>query len=134
MLQFAPVRHLAEYPFPVFDRRDAFPFFKQPVEIVFIGNADHRRDLTCGDIRLGEQPLRCIEPQLRIDPYYDCGLSYVKAALMTPYGKAVSEWTKEGDTITLNVTVPPNTQAVVVTGEGEKLVGSGEWIFEIHVL
>lgn len=46
-------------------------------------------------------------------PGIESGLKRVDASLTTGYGKIVSAWRVEGDTLTWNLTVPPNTTATV---------------------
>lgn len=66
--------------------------------------------------------------RIRIAPAYDCGLEHVKCSLNTPYGRADVFWKKNGESISLEVTVPANTEAVVVLPDGEEQqVGSGVW-------
>lgn len=65
-----------------------------------------------------------------VKPHPGGGFSFMKAELNTPYGKAVSHWTLEGNHFTLNVEVPFNTTADIYlpTADGYKLytVGSGK--------
>ena len=65
-----------------------------------------------------------------VRPHPGGGFSFMKAELNTPYGKAVSHWTLEGNHFTLNVEVPFNTTADIYlpTADGYKLytVGSGK--------
>ncbi len=48
-----------------------------------------------------------IQPQLAGD------LKWVRADFNSVRGKIISHWQREGDNLTLNVTVPPNTTATV---------------------
>jgi len=48
-----------------------------------------------------------------IKPNVNGPLTWVKAHHDCPYGRIVSDWTREGDELSLNVTVPPNTTAIV---------------------
>ncbi len=50
---------------------------------------------------------------IRIHPLPGGGFTHAEAALETMYGPASSSWTIENGTITLSVTVPPNTSASV---------------------
>jgi alpha-L-rhamnosidase len=47
-------------------------------------------------------------------PGVESGLRRVDAALMTGYGKISSTWRVEGDTLTWDLAVPPNTTATVI--------------------
>jgi len=47
-------------------------------------------------------------------PGIESGLKRVEASLMTGYGRITSAWRVEGNTLTWNLTVPPNTTATVV--------------------
>ena len=40
-------------------------------------------------------------------------LTWVKAHFDSPYGRIVSNWKRDGDKLTMNVTVPPNTTATI---------------------
>jgi len=46
-------------------------------------------------------------------------LTWVKAHYDSPYGRIVSHWRRDGRTVTMDVTVPGNTTATVVTPDGE---------------
>ena len=48
-----------------------------------------------------------------IHPRVDGPLTWVTAHHDCLYGRIVSDWTRENDTLTLNVTIPPNTTATV---------------------
>ena len=47
-------------------------------------------------------------------PGVESGLKRVEASLATGYGKITSAWRVEGDTLTWELAVPPNTTATVV--------------------
>lgn len=98
--------------------------------------------------------------EIVIKPEMVGDLEWVKASYQSPYGEICSEWTKKGKTMTLNITVPANTTALVylpycdgaiikeggavisslknieLTGEenGRKIcrVGSGKYSFSIQ--
>jgi alpha-L-rhamnosidase len=81
------------------------------------------------------------------------GLTYARAALETPFGRAESGWQRTEAGLTVNVTVPPNATAEVhlpaasaaaVTEGGQPLadahaadgevvvkIGSGSYTFEV---
>jgi len=49
-----------------------------------------------------------------------------------PNGEIVSSWKREGDTVTYDFTVPPNTVAVIrLPGAAPKRVGSGRHTFAV---
>ncbi|MGW0712148.1 alpha-L-rhamnosidase C-terminal domain-containing protein [Streptomyces sp. NPDC002643] len=53
-----------------------------------------------------------------IRPYVGGGLTSARASVATPYGAASSSWRRDGETITLDVTVPPGSTARVHVGTG----------------
>jgi alpha-L-rhamnosidase len=63
-----------------------------------------------------------------IRPAILCELTWVKADYESVYGKISSSWQREGDKLTLSVTVPPNTTAEVYVPakEAEKITESGK--------
>lgn len=82
--------------------------------------------------------------RIRIEPFYDCGLEYVKGSLKSPYGLIRVSWKKDNtwsgedntadpetesrESVSLEVAVPANTSAVVVLPDGQECrVGSGVW-------
>lgn len=48
-----------------------------------------------------------------VKPYTVSGLTHVKATHESPYGAIASSWTRSAGTLTLKVTVPPNTTATI---------------------
>ncbi len=66
---------------------------------------------------------------LRIQPHPGAGLTHAKATHYTPYGPASCAWQIAGETITVEVEVPPNTRAhVCLPGKEQEEpleVGSG---------
>ncbi|MBB5867900.1 alpha-L-rhamnosidase [Allocatelliglobosispora scoriae] len=50
---------------------------------------------------------------LVVAPKVGGGLTSAKSAYETPYGQAVSDWTSSGGTLTLRVTIPVGTSAIV---------------------
>ncbi len=68
-----------------------------------------------------------------IKPHIGDGFSFMKAEQLTPYGKAVSHWKKDGDVVTLAVEIPFNTTADVfvptASGYEHHSVGSGRYVF-----
>jgi alpha-L-rhamnosidase len=66
--------------------------------------------------------------KIGIQPRPGGGIHQASARLLTPYGLAECKWSIEGQTITINITVPPNVKAIIsLPGkEGERLeVDSG---------
>ena len=64
--------------------------------------------------------------RIEIRPCIPPGLEWVKAAHDTVRGRIEVEWRKEGGRLILDVTVPPNTSAVVaVPGQGERRLEPG---------
>src|SRR5262249_27182326 len=59
-------------------------------------------------------------------------LESARAELETSYGKASSSWTRQGDKVTLDVVVPPNTTATIVFPDNRKpeTVSAGAHHFE----
>ena len=59
-------------------------------------------------------------------------LSWARASVNGPNGEIVSSWKREGDTVTYDFTVPPNTVAVIrLPGAAPKRVGSGRHTFAV---
>jgi alpha-L-rhamnosidase len=65
--------------------------------------------------------------KILIQPLPAQGINDIKASLETPYGKIAVEFSCHDGRVTLDVTVPPNTQAVIVLpGKNERIeTGSG---------
>ena len=40
-------------------------------------------------------------------------MTWVKSHHISPYGKIVSNWKREGEKLTMDVTIPPNTTAAI---------------------
>jgi alpha-L-rhamnosidase len=49
----------------------------------------------------------------RIKPHIGGGFTHVSASLNTYYGKLSSGWKTDGDKLTLDIEIPPNTTATV---------------------
>ena len=66
-----------------------------------------------------------------IRPYPVSGLDSVSASHESPYGRIASKWVRQNGGIDLEVTIPPNTSAMVyVPGKLEGIpVGSGTYSF-----
>lgn len=68
--------------------------------------------------------------RLRIAPRPLRALEHAHAFHVTPYGAASVAWRRDGDEITVDVEVPPNTEAVVdLPGVEPAVVGSGRHAF-----
>lgn len=75
--------------------------------------------------------------KIAIQPRPGGGIRHASARHLTPYGLAECKWSIEGQTITINITVPPNVKAIIgLPGkEGEQLeVDSGRhsWSYPYH--
>ena len=70
-----------------------------------------------------------------IRPLITAPLEHARAELETPYGKAVSAWTKSNGKATLDVVVPPNTTATIVFSDGRQpeTVEAGTHRYELTV-
>lgn len=65
-----------------------------------------------------------------IKPAFVGDVAWVKAHYDSPYGQIVSHWERGGDAVTLNVTVPANTTAIVyMPGETPRQIGPGDHHF-----
>jgi alpha-L-rhamnosidase len=51
--------------------------------------------------------------RLLMEPKFPEGLSHVKASYQSVYGEIKSEWKKEGNAFSWDITIPPNTSAIV---------------------
>ena len=59
-------------------------------------------------------------------------LTWVRASVNGPYGEIASAWKRDGKNVTVDVTVPPNTMAVVrLPGQDDRRVGSGAYTFQV---
>ena len=70
---------------------------------------------------------------IRMAPVFPKGLDSLNASYDTPYGRVESRWQRKDDQITWDITVPPNTRALVRLPSGEESqVGSGNYHFTIQ--
>lgn len=72
---------------------------------------------------------------IRVKPYVGGPFSYMKASEGTPYGQLSASWKKNGDNLTLDVTIPANTTAEICVPKADGKydvvnVGSGTHHFE----
>ena len=70
--------------------------------------------------------------RLRVAPLPTRELEWARASHHTPYGLAEAGWTRQGDDVTVTVTVPPGTEAEVhlPSAAGPVVVGPGEHTFQ----
>ncbi len=67
---------------------------------------------------------------IRMAPVFPQGLDSVNASYETPYGTVKSQWQRKAGQITWNISIPPNTRALVVLPSGEETrIGSGDYQF-----
>lgn len=70
---------------------------------------------------------------ISIRPHMGGGLASARASVKTPYGTATSSWRRDGDTVTMEVQVPPGTRARVLTGtEPAKVRPAGTHTFRFR--
>ena len=74
---------------------------------------------------LDQDPLEPGYKRILVKPRPGGGLTHARATLETMYGTSSSGWRIEGETMTLEVTIPPNTTATVVL-PGASLAGVSE--------
>lgn len=69
--------------------------------------------------------------RIRLAPNFELEeLSHANVSYMTPYGEVVSSWNKTPMRLKWDIVIPANTSATIVTPNGEKVLGSGEWHIE----
>lgn len=73
--------------------------------------------------------------RLRIAPRPGGGLTHARADLRTPYGPASAAWRRDGETLTVEAVVPPNTTADVELPDGQRIsdIGSGRHTWTVAV-
>ena len=70
---------------------------------------------------------------IRMQPVFPPGMDSLNASYETPYGLVKSHWQREKNTISWDITVPPNTRALVHLPSGEEIrVGSGDYHFTVQ--
>ena len=94
-----------------------------------------------GGIQLPEKPGSCAAmpdvtatafKEVVIAPQFIDALTWAKASVDGPYGVIAVSWRREGGTVKLDLTVPPNTTAIVrLPGMAEQRVGSGSHVFNV---
>ena len=73
---------------------------------------------------LGVEPVEPGFRVFRVAPQPPPGLDWARGTVPTPHGDIVIAWKREGDALTLSLTVPPGTRAVLADGrmvEGDAL-------------
>ncbi len=69
-----------------------------------------------------------------IHPHILGNLKWVHCRFNSPHGLIVSNWTRNGNTVTMHITVPTNTTATVITPTGTRHeLGSGTWTLNCKV-
>ena len=70
----------------------------------------------------------------RVEPLLDERISSASRSFASEYGTIRSEWKREEETVTLNVTIPPCTQAEIILPDGQRFErGSGTYTFSCTV-
>lgn len=62
---------------------------------------------------------------IRVEPVIIPGLDFAEGSFESPYGTVSNRWKRTGDTIAMQLVVPPNSSARVIVPSGETTVGSG---------
>jgi alpha-L-rhamnosidase len=87
----------------------------------------------CWQDLAGIKPMEAGFRTIFMHPYFPDSLSFVEASYRTPYGLVKSAWRRKDGVISWDISVPPNSRAVVaIPGEGESMVGSGQYHFNIN--
>ena len=69
---------------------------------------------------------------LLVKPVPGGGLSHAGAEHFTPYGRAKVSWHRADGKLTVDVTVPPNSTAIIqLPGRESSTVGSGDHQFQV---
>lgn len=70
---------------------------------------------------------------IRMQPVFPGGLDSLNATYETPYGLVKSRWQRDKNTISWDISVPPNARAQVIFPSGEETrVGSGDHHFTLQ--
>ena len=62
-----------------------------------------------------------------LKPRPEGGITWARHQVDGPYGELAMNWEISGDRLKVQVTVPPNTSAVLMLPDDEKELGSGTW-------
>ncbi len=65
--------------------------------------------------------------KVRIHPEAIKGIDNVDFSFESPFGRLQISWKKSGENMQYNIIIPHGMEAVVVTKDGEKKLGSGQW-------
>ena len=69
-----------------------------------------------------------------IAPQFIDALTWAKASVDGPYGRIATAWVRAGGNVRLDVTVPPNTTAIMrLPGQADRRVDSGNHTFTVSV-
>jgi alpha-L-rhamnosidase len=80
----------------------------------------------------GIEPIEPGYKKIRMRPTPGGSLTSASASIDTMYGPAVSSWKRDGNTISFDITIPPNTSAIVeLPGEAPKNVEAGTHQFTV---
>jgi alpha-L-rhamnosidase len=72
-------------------------------------------------------PAVCAFQKFIVAPEFIPQLSHVSASVMSMYGRISVGWRRDGEKITVNVTVPPNATAVLrLPGSPDRTLSAGE--------
>ncbi len=66
---------------------------------------------------------------IRVQPVIIPGLKFAEGSFESPYGAISNRWQRDGDTVQMQLVVPPNSSARVILPSGETTVGSGKHQF-----
>ncbi|MCW3062818.1 MAG: inverting alpha-L-rhamnosidase, partial [Capsulimonas sp.] len=113
-----------------YDTRD--PGMNSEALLIQAGNVDAWFYQTLGGINY--DPAKPGFAHILIQPHMAGDLTWVKCQFDSPRGLIVSNWTRNSQNATMNVTIPANTTATVTTPDGAAHeVGAGDWVFKSRV-
>ena len=75
----------------------------------------------------GLKPLEHGYKRFIIQPLPGGTITQASTHTITPYGRAAVSWSLSSDQLTVDIEVPPNTEAMVRLGGEEEVVGSGRY-------
>ncbi|MCW3058479.1 MAG: inverting alpha-L-rhamnosidase, partial [Capsulimonas sp.] len=110
-----------------YDTRD--PGMNSEALLIQAGNVDAWFYQTLGGIHY--DPKQPGFSHIVIKPHMLGDLQWVKCSFDSPKGMIVSNWTREGRNVTMNVTIPANATATVTTPDGvSREMASGRWVLK----
>ena len=113
-----------------YDTRD--PGMNSEALLIQAGNVDAWLYQTLGGIHY--DPKQPGFKHILIQPHIVGDLQWVKCSFDSPHGPIVSDWTRTGQDVTMNVTIPANTTATVTTPDGvAHEMSSGDWVLKSRV-